>query len=66
MLTVENWYVACLTEREARKLIQHIPGTMCNGSVRSFHLLPEEAQCILRDEFVRVCLKSNLGDVLPC
>ena len=55
---VENWYVACLTEREARKLIGLIPGTMQHGLVRTYSLLPKQAQDILRAEYDRLSGKN--------
>jgi hypothetical protein len=59
VLTVENWFVACLTEREAQKLIRHVDGAMAHGVVKSFPLLPKVAQDILRAEFDRVMREAG-------
>lgn len=55
---IENWYVAALSEREARALIGHIEGTMQHGLVRSYPLLPKAAQDILRAEYDKLTCKD--------
>jgi hypothetical protein len=56
--TIARWFVASLTEREARELIEHIPGTMQHGLVRSFALLPKQAKDILRAKYDAITCKD--------
>lgn len=58
---VAQWYTAGLDNADAKEMLQHIPGCIAYGSLKSFALLPEAAKQILRDNYQRQINMLNGG-----
>jgi hypothetical protein len=50
-MLVRRWY-QLLTERDARKLVECVPGSVAYGMLKAYYALPEAAKQLVRDAYL--------------